>query len=107
MNKINVDIYAGDERTINLVARDYSNDIKDISGLTLTFRVGKPGLDALFEKACTVVSAAAGTFTVALVAADTAEMSGDYVYQVRAASGSAETTVLSGRFRVIPVVENT
>lgn len=106
MNKINVDIYAGDERTLNLTARDYSNDIKNLSGLTLTFRVGKPGFDALFEKSCTVVSAAAGTFTVALVASDTAELSGDYVYQVRAASGSSETTVLAGRFRVNPVVEN-
>lgn len=106
MNKINVDIYAGDARTLNLAARDYSNDIKDISGLTLTFRVGPPGFDAVFEKACTIVSAAAGTFTVALVAADTAELAGDYTYQVRAASGATETTVLSGRFRVLPVVEN-
>lgn len=107
MNRKNVVIYAGDERTLELEARDYQNDVKNLAGLTVTFRAGRPGYDALIEKTCSVTSAPDGEFSVELVAGDTQELRGDYDYQCRAQAGDgSEQIVLTGRFRVLRVVEN-
>lgn len=100
-NRMNFEIYAGDDRTLSLTARDYSRAIKNITDHTLAFRVARNrGDTAVIDTTGTIVSGAAGTFTVALASADTTDLDGDYEYDVVATSGTTDTTVVTGRLRV-------
>ncbi len=48
----------------------------------------------------TVVSASAGTFTVALTAANTSQTPGDYVYAIARTNTGAEALLCYGTFRI-------
>lgn len=106
MNVQNLDMIAGETRTFPLAARDPSNGVKNLSGLTVTWRIGRGPFDPnsdypLITKAGSVVSAAAGTFNVSLALADTVDLQGDFLHQ---ALTSDNVVVVQGRLRIRPAV---
>lgn len=95
------ELYAGEDRTLSLVARDAANDILSLTGATLTFRLTKtPGDGALVSKSGSIVSASAGTYTVALTDSDTDIDAGDYTYHVIATVSGTDTLCSRGTIRV-------
>jgi hypothetical protein len=102
MNVLPVDIWAGEDRTLTLAARDSANAPVNLTNKTVTFRVARPLSDvAVFEKTGSTISASAGTFSVAIADSDTQNMSGDYRYTAYTTDGSGNIAVVcSGRFRV-------
>lgn len=102
MNVLPVDLWAGEDRTLTLAARDSANAPVNLTNKTLTFRVARPlSSVGVIEKTGSIVSASAGTFSVAIDETDTQNMAGDYRYTVTATeSGGATTVVCVGTFRV-------
>lgn len=105
-NRQHLDVFAYEDRTPTLYARDPSNNAVSLTGKTIAWYVGRSPLDpdcskAIFSKTGTVVSASAGTFTVPIVPADTRYMDGDYEHMAKTTDGSGLVAVVcSGRFRV-------
>jgi hypothetical protein len=101
-NVQNFDIVAGETRTLTMYARDPDNAVQSLSGLTVQWRVGQPPWDPAREtptltKTTTIVSAAAGSFTVALTYDDTYQLEGDFLHQAVTSSG---LVVVTGRLHV-------
>lgn len=111
-NRQHIDVYAGENRTVTLEARDPSNVVTSLSGKTVSFRVGKSprNLDSawpIFTKTGSIVSAPAGTFSVAIAPSDTKYMRGDYEHVAVTRDGSGNLQVVTaGRFRVRPSIED-
>jgi len=108
LNVKNLDMMAGETRTFTLYARDPANAVQSLSGLTVAWRVGKapwsPQNDTpIFTKAGSVVSASAGSFTVALENADTVDLEGDFLHQAVTSSG---VVVVSGRLHIRPALRS-
>lgn len=97
-------------QSFTLYARDESNVPVNLSGATIAWRVGRGESNPdsswpLFTKTGTTVSAAAGTFSVALAPSDTQYMEGDYVHEAWLTNASAQTSVVNtGRLRVLPYI---
>ena len=95
------ELYAGEDRTLSLVARDANGDILSLTAATLTFRMSKTAGDSATVSASgSIVSASAGTFTVALTDSDTDITAGDYTYQVLATISGTDTLCSRGTIRV-------
>ncbi len=111
MNRQHLDVYAGENRTPTLYARDPSNNVASLSGKTISWRVGRSPRDLdsswpIFTKSGTIVSAPAGSFTVPITPADTQYLSGDYQHQaVTTDSEGNQQVVVAGTFRVRPRIE--
>jgi len=106
MNVQHVDIVAGDDRTIIFTAKDHTQAVKDLTGGTLTWRVARCLSDSPeIDKTGTIVSAAAGTFSVALTDTDTEDLCGDYIHQGKVTISGVTTAVVQGRFRVRKQIE--
>lgn len=108
MNVQNLDMMAGETRTFTLYARDPDNAVQSLSGLTVSWRVGRAPWDPqsdspVFTKTGTVVSASAGSFTVALTNDDTIDLEGDYLHQ---AVTSSNVVVVSGRLHIRPALRS-
>lgn len=101
-NRINLDMFAGDDRTFSLVARGAARELVNLAGYSLAFRAARRAGDtAILSKAGTITGASSGAYSVALAPDDTDEMEGDYEYDVLATSGAgAKLTVTTGRLRV-------
>lgn len=105
-------LIAGENATLTMEARDRSNAPLSLSGSSVSWRVGRgpTSLDSswpLFTKSAAVVSAAAGTFSVALSLTDTRYMQGDYTHQAWVTNASAQSYVVAeGRLRVKPWIES-
>lgn len=109
-NRQHLDVFAGEDRTLTLYARDASNIPVDLSGKTISWRVGRspwnPASDSpLFTKSGTIVTAASGIFSVPVAASDTSDLAGDYVHEAWLNNAGTMTLVTSGRFRVRPALE--
>lgn len=109
MNLQHLEVFAGEDRTPTLYARDPSNVALSLTGKTIAWYVARPPWhpdrrNAIITKAGTTVSASAGTFTVPILAADTQYLEGDYEHM--AVSTVTATGLLAvvckGRFRVRP-----
>lgn len=101
-NVQNFDITAGETRTLTMYARDADNAVQSLSGLTVQWRVGAPPWDPSSDsptltKTTSIVSASAGSFTVALTYDDTYLLEGDFLHQAVTSSG---LVVVTGRLRV-------
>lgn len=109
MNVQNRDIYSGENATLSFAARDGANAVASLTSKTVTWRVAERGCPhPLFSKTGSVVSAAAGTFTVAITPTDTADLAGDYVHQATTTDGSGNVAVVvTGRLRIRPDIEAT
>lgn len=95
------EIYTGEDRTLSLVATDAANDILSLSGATLAFRMSKNrGEGATVSASGSIVSAPAGTFTVALTDSQTDVEAGDYTYHVLATISGTDTLCSRGVIRV-------
>jgi hypothetical protein len=105
-NREHLEVYAGENRTLTLHARDSANAPASLTGKTIAWYVGRPpwrpdNTCAIFTKTGTVVSASAGTFTVAVEPADTQYLNGDYEHMAKTTDGSGNVEVVTqGRFRV-------
>jgi hypothetical protein len=92
---------AGEDVTLSMTARDATGAILNLTGATIAWKLAlNAGDTALVSKTGTIVSAAAGTFTVALVAADTADLYGDYVHQAIVTISGAVTVGVRGIMRI-------
>lgn len=85
MNLQELEVQAGESRTLTLYARDTSNNPQDLTSRTVAWLVGRPPFDpgnriAVIEKTGTVTNAAGGVYTVTLDPADTLGRSGKYVH---------------------------
>lgn len=104
MNIQPLDMVAGETRTFSLAARDASNAVKSLSGLTVSWRVGRGPYDPnsdypVITKTGSVVSASAGTFTVSVTASDTEGLQGDFLHQAVTSDG---LVVVEGRLHIRP-----
>lgn len=82
-----------------------------ISGWTITFTLSADTDDATaalvtktIGSGITIVSASAGTFTIALTSADTNQTPGKYVYDVRRTNAGFETVLTKGTLIINPGV---
>ncbi len=111
MNVEHVDLYAGEDRTLTLHARDSSNAAVSLASKTITFRVGRrpafPWMSgAVFTKTGTATVTASGTYTVPILPADTDGLHGEYVHQTTTEDGSGVIAVVStGRFKIRKFIE--
>lgn len=110
-NTQHIQVYSGEDRTVTLSARDSSNVAVSLTGKTIAWHVGRGPLwpdcsKAIFSKTGTIVSAAAGTFSVAIEPEDTQYMSGDYEHMAvtTVTASGLVAVVCQGRFRVRPIL---
>lgn len=100
------EMFGGENRTLTLHARDFTNTAVNLTGSTLAWYLGAPPQDpdmraAFITKTGTILSAPAGTFTVALMPTDTQDLHGEYLHQAVATDGSGNESVVSmGRLRL-------
>ena len=95
------EIYAGEDRTLSLVARDANGDILSLTGATLAFRMSKNAGDgATVSASGSIVSASGGTYTVALTDSQTDDLEGDYYFSVLASISGTDTMCSEGVIRV-------
>jgi len=107
-NVQNFDITSGETRTLTMYARDSDNAVKSLSGLTVQWRVGQPPWDPRREtptltKTATIISASAGSFSVALTYDDTYQLEGDFLHQAVTSSG---LVVTMGRLHIRPGIRS-
>lgn len=101
MNRQHVDLVAGEDRTLSFEARDYLQNVKDITGATISWRMARQlGCDNVLEKTGTITDADDGLFTVTLTDDDTTDLSGDYEHIANVTIAGVTTAVVYGRFRV-------
>lgn len=106
MNVQTLDMIAGETRTFTLKARDASNAVKSLSGLSVSWRVGRGPSDPnsdypLITKAGAITSPSGGVFTVSLVGTDTIDLLGDYTHQAVASDGGV---VVAGKLHIRPAL---
>lgn len=108
MNVQHLDVFAGEDRTPTLYARDPSNNVADLTGKTIAWYVGRSPWrpdcsNAAFTKTGTIVGASAGTFSVPITPSDTEWLNGDYEHMAKTTDGSGLVAVVcQGRFRIRP-----
>lgn len=106
MNIQHIEVFAGEDRTVPLAARDSNNLPVDLTSKTVTWYVGRspwrPDFgNAIFSKTGTAIAPTAGTFSVPIAAADTLHMSGDYEHMAKTTDAAGLVAVVcQGRFRV-------
>ena len=97
-NLQNFSLTAGEDKTLSLTARSSSGAILSLTSAGITWRlVNRFGVTVL-NKTGTVVSASAGTFTVALTDADTAGLpDGTYAHEALVTISGVTTAAVKGR----------
>ena len=102
MNLTNFRVAAGEDRTLSLTARGATGAVLVITGGTLTFELlTQRGGVKIFEKAGSIVSGAAGTYTVALTDSQTENWaSGTRWFRVFAVVSGTTTKCNEGRILV-------
>jgi hypothetical protein len=103
---LNTSMYAGDSLSLSGTALDSAGAVIDLTGATIASKFSdgtRSVIDGSIGSGITVVSAAAGTFTLAFAPADTDDFEPNtYRYSVTVtSSGGTVTTVLVGRIRVL------
>ena len=101
MQFTNLEVVAGEDKTFTLTARDSAHAIKDLTGASVSFRLQSQNRDGISRDqwAATIVNASAGTYSVAMSAADTEKLSGDYDFVGYATISNVTTVVNRGRLR--------
>lgn len=106
-NREHFEVYAGENRTLTMHARDSANAPKDLTGLTLTCNVGRPPnvpwqQFASFQPAVAVTSASSGVFTATISGGDTQYLHGEYLHQTTDANG---VVYCAGRLKIRRTIE--
>lgn len=105
---INPTVFAGEDVTLTLYARNRSNAALSLTGSAITWRVGRGPLNldsptAVFSKSGNVTDSENGVFTVSLGISDTQYMEGDYTHEAWVTNASAQVSVVAqGRLRIKP-----
>lgn len=100
-NLQNFDLTAGETRTLTLTARDATGAILNLSGATIQWDMARTARSgSVLTKTGAIVSAALGTFTVALAAGDTTSFSGDYWHQAKVTKAGVVTMAVQGQIRI-------
>lgn len=111
MNTQHLEVFAGEDRTMTLYARDADNAPASLTGKTISWRVGRGPRNIetswpIFTKTGSTISASAGTFSVTVTPSDTQYLSGDYQHQAVTTDGSGNVAVVTvGQLRVRPTIE--
>lgn len=101
MNFQHVDLVAGEDRTLTFTAKDGVQGVINLSGATIAWKIARPGSrSANLEKTGSIVSAPAGTFTIALTDSDTDGLCGEYVHEAKVTISGVTTSAVRGWFRV-------
>lgn len=114
MNVENIDIFQGENVTQTLHARDRNNGVFNLTGCTITWNLGRPPNDPTRNFSSqvytgTIVSAPLGTYTVAILPADTDNLTpGNYAHQTQVVDASGNTTIVNqGRLRLRSLLSQT
>jgi hypothetical protein len=108
VNVQNFNITAGEVCTLTMYARDRDNAVQSLSGVSVQWRLGKAPWDPMSDvpvltKTTTIVSAAAGSFTVSLTYDDSYNIAGDFQHQAVTSTG---LVVVSGKLHVRPGIRS-
>lgn len=112
----NLDYYNGTSRTLNLAARDESNNRVNLTGLTISWMLGRPPfapwlVQSVLTKAGTITNAALGLFTVSLAPGDitlcwSGDEGGNYIHQAFTTDASGHIAVVTaGQFRLRSILQ--
>lgn len=107
-NVQNLEVFAGENYTPTIYARDVNNAPVSLAGKTIQFYIGfppcAPGLAVpVITYTGTIISAPAGSFSVAVQPVDTKFREGDYGYIAQTTDSQNNLSVVSqGRFRIKP-----
>lgn len=107
-NTEHFELYEGAPRNLTMHARDSTNVPRDLTGLTLTCRVGRPPNvpwqdSAVFCPAAAVSDASSGTFIVAILTGATAGLHGEYMHQTTDQNGVVLT---EGRLKIRRTIDS-
>lgn len=109
-NLQNLEVFAGENRTLSLAARNASNAPVNLTGGTVVWYVGRGprwpySPYPLITKTATLTTPASGLFTVALVPGDTECMAGEYTHEAHATIGGNTTVVCRGSLVIRATME--
>lgn len=96
-NLQNLEVFAGENRTLSLAARNASNAPVNLTGGTVTWYVGRGPRGQcypLITKTATLTTPASGLFSVSLDPGDTQYRPGEYTHEAHATDGSGNITVV-------------
>jgi len=103
-------MYAGDDKALVVTVKDADDAVVNLASATIKWQAARSlGKSSAISKSTSngieITDAAGGVFEIALAAADTEDLSGNYQHEaeVTFADGSI-STVLSGTMKVIPVI---
>ncbi|MBS0219142.1 MAG: hypothetical protein JSR91_00220 [Proteobacteria bacterium] len=109
-NMQDIEVFAGENRTLALAARDASNLPVDLTGSTVAWYVGRGprwpcNVHPLITKTATLTTPASGLFSVAVDPSDTQYAQGDFAHEAHMTDADGNVTmVCMGRFRVRPAM---
>ncbi len=104
-NRVHLDVYQGESRTLSLQARNNLNAPLSLTGATISWRVGRSPwrLDdtwPIFTKDGTITDSANGGFSVSVGQSDTEFLCGDYQHQAWATISGQSYVVAEGPLRI-------
>lgn len=99
------EVYAGEDRTLTLHARDSNNAKFNLTGYSVLWLVGfppnRPFLQwSVISKTGTLTDPPNGVFTVSLLDTDTQDLGGNYVHQAFATLNNTTQVVTLGRLKI-------
>lgn len=102
-NRQNFFLTMGEDATLSMTARSRSGAVLNLTGATITWRMGVKGKTVVLEKTGSVVSASLGTFTVSLTDSDldpSLYKSRTYSHQTFVTISGTTTMAASGTIRL-------
>lgn len=109
-NLQNLEMFAGENRTFALAARDANNAPVNLTGGTVTWYVGRGprwpySPHPLITKTATLTTPASGLFTVSLAPSDTECAAGEYTHEAHLTLGGNTTVVCRGSLVIRATME--
>ena len=107
------EIYAGDDKLIEVAVLDKVGDPVSISGATIRWRASRSfgkavAISKSTSSGISITDAANGEFQVTLTPSDTASLKGPYFHEAEVEFGDGKkSTVLQGRMIVNPILIST
>lgn len=101
-NKQNFTLTMGEDVTLAMTARSKTGAVIDLTGGTITWRMGRVGEAALLSKTGSITTAASGTFTVSLTDSDTDSTlyrARNYWHQAIVTISGTTTVAVEGKIR--------
>jgi len=93
-------LYEGDNLEIALAVQDVAGNPIDLTGATVSCRIGDRSNPAILSPAITVTNAAGGLLKIAMTGTDVLVPNQQYEYQVRLVDSPVIKTILAGLITV-------